>query len=97
MSIMGWTAQHELLFQKVFCRNGKKSAQDLKAESSLLAVICGELTSKEIPNGITEGLNNNAKVAFRKARGYRSFKVAEIALYHQMGKLPKPKLKHEFF
>jgi hypothetical protein len=51
---------------------------------------------EEISNGITEGLNNNAKVAFRKARGYRSFKVAEIALYHQMEKLPKPKFKHEF-
>jgi len=52
---------------------------------------------KEISNGITEGLNNNAKVAFRNARGYRTFNVAEIALYHQMGKLPKPKFKHHFF
>ncbi len=47
---------------------------------------------KEINNGITEGLNLNIKLAMRKARGFRTFRIAEIALYHQLGKLPKPKL-----
>ncbi|OVE81066.1 hypothetical protein BVY04_04175 [bacterium M21] len=46
---------------------------------------------KEINNGITEGLNANVKLAFRKARGYRSTDIAKVALFHQMGKLPKPK------
>jgi transposase len=52
---------------------------------------------KKISNGITEGLNNNAKIAFRNARGYKSFRVAEIALLHKLGKLPKPTFKHQFY
>jgi len=45
---------------------------------------------KEINNGITEGLNLNVKLAFRKARGFRSDEVAQVALFHQLGRLPKP-------
>ncbi|OVE81269.1 ISL3 family transposase [bacterium M21] len=45
---------------------------------------------KEINNGITEGLNSNVKLAFRKARGFRSVDIAKVALFHQMGQLPKP-------
>jgi transposase len=52
---------------------------------------------KEINNGISEGLNLNLKLAMRKARGFRSFRVAEIAFYHQLGKLPKPSFDHEFW
>lgn len=46
---------------------------------------------KQINNGITEGLNTNVKLAFRKARGFRSYDIARITLFHQMGKLPKPR------
>lgn len=52
---------------------------------------------KEISNGVTEGLNLNAKLAIRKARGFRSFKVAQIALYHQMGDLPEPDFHRQFW
>ncbi len=52
---------------------------------------------KEINNGITEGLNLNIKLAMRKARGFRSFRIAEIALYHQMGKLPEPQFQHRLW
>ncbi len=51
---------------------------------------------KEFNSGIVEGLNANAKLAFRKAYGYRTFKAAEVSLYHQLGKLPEPKLTHSF-
>lgn len=44
-----------------------------------------------------EGLNNKLKVTFRKAYGFRAFKVAEIALYHQLGRLPEPEVAHRFF
>ena len=52
---------------------------------------------KEINNGITEGLNLNIKLAMRKARGFRSFRIAEIALYHQLGKLPEPLFEHRLW
>ncbi len=52
---------------------------------------------KQINNGISEGLNLNIKLAMRKARGFRSFEVARVAFYHQLGKLPKPQFDHQFW
>jgi len=43
-----------------------------------------------------EGLNASAKLAFRKAWGYRTFQAAQVSLYHQLGHLPEPKLTHSF-
>jgi hypothetical protein len=43
-----------------------------------------------------EGLNYKIKLTLRKAYGYRSLEVAEIALYHALGRLPEPILTHEF-
>lgn len=52
---------------------------------------------KDFSSGVIEGLNNKAKVTMRKAYGYRTFKVAELSLYHVLAKLPEPKLAHEFY
>jgi transposase len=52
---------------------------------------------KEFSSGVVEGLNNKAKVTMRKAYGYRTFKVAELSLYHVLGKLPEPRLAHSFY
>ena len=51
---------------------------------------------KEFNSGIVEGLNYKIKLTLRKAYGYRSLEVAEIALYHALGHLPEPNLTHEF-
>lgn len=50
----------------------------------------------EISNGSVEGMNNKAKLALRKAYGFKTFKAIEIALYHQLGKLPEPIRTHRF-
>lgn len=50
----------------------------------------------EISSGVVEGLNTNAKLAIRKARGFRTYDVMETALYHQLGRLPEPELTHRF-
>ena len=50
-----------------------------------------------ISAGIVEGLNNKAKLTMRKAYGFRTAKAIEIALYHQLGKLPEPEFTHEFW
>ena len=51
----------------------------------------------EFSSGGVEGLNNKAKVTRRKFYGFRTFRFLELALYHSLGKLPEPKLTHEFF
>ena len=52
---------------------------------------------KQFSSGVIEGLNNKCKVTMRKAYGYRTFRIAELSLYHGLGKLPEPKLAHRFF
>ena len=52
---------------------------------------------KQFSSGVIEGLNNKAKVTMRKAYGYRTFRIAELSLYHVLGKLPEPKLAHSFY
>ena len=51
---------------------------------------------KAFSSGVIEGLNNKAKVTMRKSYGFRTFRVAELSLYHVLGKLPEPKLAHRF-
>jgi len=50
----------------------------------------------EISNGSVEGMNNKAKLALRKAYGFKSAQSYEMALYHQLGKLPEPNQTHRF-
>ena len=52
----------------------------------------------EVCTGATEGLNNKIRVVTRRAYGFRTYKAMEIALYHNLGKLPEPnELTHKFF
>lgn len=46
--------------------------------------------------GAVEGLNNKARVTTKKAYGFRTNKVAKIALYHALGKMPEPQGTHRF-
>jgi len=52
---------------------------------------------KAFSSGIVEGLNNKVKVTMRKSYGFRTYKVAEIAFYHTLGKLPEPDITHRFY
>jgi transposase len=49
-----------------------------------------------VSSGSVEGLNLKAKLTTRKAFGFRTFKGAETALYHTLGKLPEPEFTHRF-
>lgn len=51
---------------------------------------------KRISSGVVEGLNGRLKLTFRKSYGFRTFRVAEIALYHTLGALPEPEWTHRF-
>lgn len=52
---------------------------------------------KEFSSGVVEGLNAKAKLTTRKAYGFREFKTLEVALYHNLAKLPEPVFAHKFF
>jgi transposase len=73
----------------------KRFARTVRAHRELLLNYFK--AKKQFSSGIIEGLNNKAKVTMRKAYGYRTFRIAEISLYHVLGRLPEPKLAHRFF
>jgi transposase len=51
----------------------------------------------EVCTGATEGLNNKIRVVTRRAYGFRTYPAMEIALYHNLGKLPEPnEFTHKF-
>ena len=51
---------------------------------------------EQMSSGVVEGFNTKAKLTIRKAYGFRTFRTAEIALYHTLGGLPEPKFTHRF-
>jgi len=73
----------------------KKFATTIRSHRELLLNYFR--AKKQFSSGVVEGLNNKAKVTMRKAYGFRTFRIAELSLYHVLGNLPEPKLAHEFF
>jgi transposase len=72
----------------------KKQAKSIRKHKPL--ILNWFKAKKAFSSGTVEGLNNKAKVATRKAYGFKSLECAEIALYHQLGKLPEPVGAHRF-
>ncbi len=52
---------------------------------------------KAFSSGVVEGLNAEAKVATRKAYGFKVFTTLELVLYHNLGALPEPETAHRYF
>ncbi len=50
----------------------------------------------QLSSGVVEGFNTKAKLTSRKSFGFRTFRGAEIALYHSLGALPEPDFTHRF-
>jgi transposase len=50
----------------------------------------------EVSSGVVEGLNNKIRVVTRRSYGFRTYKAMEIALYHNLGRLPEPETTHRF-
>ena len=51
---------------------------------------------ERIALGAVEGFNNKAKLTTKRAYGFRSYEVINIALYHTLGDLPVPEVTHRF-
>jgi transposase len=50
----------------------------------------------EVSSGVVEGLNNKIRVVTRRSYGFRTYKAMELALYHNLGRLPEPEDAHGF-
>ena len=66
----------------------KKVAETLLSHREL--ILNYFRAKKQFCSGVIEGLNNKAKLTMKKAYGFRTFPVIELALYHTLGKLPEP-------
>lgn len=72
----------------------KKVARSLRSHREL--ILNWFRANKAISAGVVEGFNNKLKLTTRKAYGFRSYRVAEVALYHALGNLPEPEVAHRF-
>ena len=72
----------------------KKVARSLRKHRPLL--LNWFRAKGTISAGIIEGFNNKAKLTMRKSYGFREYETIELALYHQLGRLPQPKFTHEY-
>jgi transposase len=72
----------------------KKVARTIRKHKPL--ILNWFKAKKAFSSGIVEGLNNKVKVVTKKSYGFREYFCIEIALYHQLGKLPEPPMTHRF-
>lgn len=72
----------------------KKVAKMLRSHKKL--ILNWFRAGGELSSGPVEGLNNKAKLAIRKAYGFKTIECLQIALYHQLGNLNEPPATHRF-
>ena len=72
----------------------KKFARTLRAHRDLL--LNWFRAKKAISTAIVEAMSANAKLAVRKARGFRTYEATETVLFHVLGALPEPRCAHRF-
>lgn len=72
----------------------KKVAKMLRSHQEL--ILNWFRAHGKLSSGPVEGLNNKAKLAIRKAYGFKTLNCLQIALYHQLGELKEPPWTHRF-
>jgi len=73
----------------------KKVARSLRDHRDLL--LNWFRAKGQISAGVVEGFNNKVKLTMRKAFGFRTYAAIQVALYHNLGKLPEPEHTHTFW
>ena len=100
-----WTyrsVSHAGRFMKEWCRRAMRSRlEPVKKVARMLRrhepLILNWFRAKgEVSSGAVEGLNNKIRVTTRRAYGFRTYRALEVALYHNLGKLPEPPPTHRF-
>ena len=72
----------------------KQVARMLRSHESL--ILNWFRAKGEISSGAVEGLNNKIRVVTRRSYGFRTYPAMELALYHNLGRLPEPETTHRF-
>ena len=72
----------------------KKIARSLRKHEKL--ILNWFRARKAFNSGIVEAYNGRLKLTLRRAGGWRTFRAAEVALYHTLGDLPMPPATHQF-
>lgn len=72
----------------------KKVARTLRGHRDL--ILNWFRAKGQVSSGAVEGLNNQAKLVSRKSHGFRTSRIAELALLHQLGNLPEKQITHRF-
>jgi len=72
----------------------KKIARSLRKHEEL--ILNWFRARKAFNSGIVEALNGRLKLTLRKSGGWRTYRAAEVALYHTLGHLPMPPVTHQF-
>jgi transposase len=72
----------------------KKQARTLRQHREL--ILNWFRARGQISSAAVEGMNNKLKLVTRRSYGFRSFRVIEVALYHNLGGLPEPEGIHRF-
>jgi len=72
----------------------KKIARSLRTHREL--ILNWFRAKGAVSSGTVEGLNAKAKLTTRKAYGFTSYQMIEIALFHTLGNLPEPEVAHKF-
>jgi transposase len=88
-------------FLREWCvRANKSNIEPMKALAKTLSnherLLLNWFESQGLSSGVVEGFNNKAKLTMRKAYGFKEFETIQVALYHQLAKLPEPKSAHRF-
>ena len=87
---------HDLIRLPAAIGQSYNTTSEREFSDSRELLLNGFRARKQISGGIVEGFNNKAKVTTRKAYGFRTFRAAEVALYHTLGSLPEPAATHRF-
>ncbi len=100
-----WTYRshcHALRFLEAWCQRAmrsriepiKKVARMLRRHQPL--ILNWFLAKGELSSGAVEGMNNKVRVITRRAYGFRTVTALQIALYHNLARLPEPPRTHKF-
>jgi transposase len=73
----------------------KKIAQSLRDHEPL--ILNWFRAPGTISTGVVEGFNNKAKLAMRKSCGFRTHRIIQLVLYHNLGELPEPEFTHKLW
>jgi transposase len=72
----------------------KKIARSLRQHEEL--ILNWFRARKAFNSGIVEAYNGRLKLTLRRSGGWRTYRAAEVALYHTLGNLPMPPVTHQF-